>query len=144
MRQIHPHKLWTGNVRDRDNLAAINDLRIAAIIDLADMELPSHTLSRDLIYCRWPLRDGPDNPDWVLSGALDFLERLVRADISVMVCCSAGMSRSVALAAMALARVYGRDPQSTLVSIAGDQPTDVSAGFWLALLRLAAAQRPVR
>jgi hypothetical protein len=67
MREIIPRRLWLGNASDVRDLRRIHDLGVAAIVDLA-LEESVPQLTRDLIYCRFPLVDGSGNsPEDVLK-----------------------------------------------------------------------------
>ena len=51
-------------------------------------------LPRELVRCRFPLSDGGDNPPWLVRLAVESVAAFLRAKVPVLVCCSAGMSRS--------------------------------------------------
>jgi protein-tyrosine phosphatase len=82
---------------------------------------------RDLTYCRFPLVDGAGNPAWLLRGAAQTAAGFLRSGTPTLVCCSAGMSRAPAVAAMALAIATGRPPEECLREVAGG---DVSPALW--------------
>jgi len=129
MRQIHPHALWLGHVGDVREWRAVFDAGIQAIVDLAGNESPADP-PRDLIYHRFPLVDGAGNSDWLLKLACRTVADLLVANVSVLVYCSAGMSRSPAIAAAAIA-VATKQPLDQIlaaVQLAGD--VDVSPGLW--------------
>ena len=92
-------------------------------------------LGRDMIYCRFPLVDGAGNPAVVLRAAVEVTQRLVEQQIATLVACGAGMSRSPAVVAMALAKLSGQSPDETLARIIAGQPHDVSPLFWDELQR---------
>jgi hypothetical protein len=129
VREIHPGRLFIGNAIDARNLRLLYDNRIAAVVDLAVNEPPAQ-LARDLIYCRIPINDGGGNRNTIVATAIRCVANLIECDIRTMVACSAGMSRSVAIAAVAIAMATGREPDDCLASIATDAPHDVSPTLW--------------
>lgn len=98
MRNVIPNILWIGNALDVADLTQIYDAGIEAIVDLALDEKPA-MLSRDLIYCRFPLNDGGGNPRQHLRAAVEGVESLIAKQIPTLVFCSAGMSRSLGVGA---------------------------------------------
>jgi protein-tyrosine phosphatase len=98
---------------------------VSALVELADSE-PFAILPRDLVRCRFPLSDGGENPPWMLRFAVESVATLLRAGVPVLVCCSAGMSRSVCVAAGGVAQAEGRSLTESLSQVAGAGPVDVS------------------
>ena len=129
MRNVIPNLLWIGNVLDVADLAPIFQAGIEAIVDLALNEKPAQ-LAREFIYCRFPLNDGGGNPPQRLRAAVDGVESLISKRIPTLVYCSAGMSRSLAVTAVALARSRGQAPEDILLALASGQPHDVSPILW--------------
>ncbi len=86
-------------------------------------------LPRELVRLRFPLSDGGDNPSWLLRLAAESVAALVRSGVPVLVCCSAGMSRSVCVTAVGVALAESRPLAETLVSVVGSGPVDVSPGL---------------
>ena len=134
MRKVPERRLWIGNAADLRNPAAIMAAEIAALIELADGE-PSANLPRDLVRGRFPLSDGGDNPAWLLRLAAETVAALVRAEVPTLVCCSAGMSRSVAIAAAGLALADARSLEDSLRTVAAAGPHDVSPTLYAQLQR---------
>lgn len=128
MREIVPHQLWVGNAGDLRDPASIFEQEIEAIIDLAVEELPA-AVPRSLIYCRFPLNDG-ENESRLLLLAMKTAVSFLREQRPFLICCSAGMSRSPAIAAGALAVVQSRDADTVLEEIVAGHPHDVSPVFW--------------
>lgn len=83
---------------------------------------------------RIPLIDGAGNTAVALRLAVDAVGLLVRQQVPTLVACSAGMSRSPAIVAAALAMVLRRPPEDTLAMITREGPHDVSPGLWGDLL----------
>ena len=129
MRQIPGYSLCVGSVADVRDLHRVLSAGIEAVVDLAANE-PLPTLTRELVYCRFPLVDGAGNPPWLLRAAVEALAGFLRAGVPTLVFCSAGMSRSPVLAAAALSRVSERTPSECLELVTGDGPHDVSAALW--------------
>lgn len=101
---------------------------VEAVVDLAANE-PPHVFARGQTHARFPLLDGGGNPAWLLRTALLTLAELLRSSVPTFVFCSAGMSRSVVVAAAALAVVHQRPLSETLGMVAGNGPADVSPGL---------------
>ncbi len=129
MREVIPGRLWTGNSGDVRDPASVLDADVAALVNLAAEELPP-TLPRDILYCHFPLIDGPDNLPAILKIAVDTVAALLREEIPTLVYCGAGMSRSVAMAAAAVARWQGESLEETLKRLTDNVPHDVSPAFW--------------
>jgi protein-tyrosine phosphatase len=129
MRQILPHLLWLGHAGDARDLRAVLAADIAALVDLDDSSLPVK-VTRDLVYCRFPVLDGAGNPAWLLRAAVDTVAGLLRARTPTLVFCGAGMSRSPAIAAAALALVGGQSPEECLAQLAQSGPSDVMPALW--------------
>jgi protein-tyrosine phosphatase len=93
-------------------------------------EEPAISTPRDLIYFRFPLVDGSGNPPSTLLLAVGAVQGLIRLRIPTLVCCGMGLSRSPAVAAVALAMVRRETPDEVLRMLAEHHPVDVSPGFW--------------
>ena len=93
-------------------------------------EEPPLSPPRDVIYLRFPLVDGSGNPPSTLILAVGAVEGLIRLRVPTLVCCGMGLSRSPAVAAMALASVRQEPPDDVLRMLADRHPVDVSPGFW--------------
>ncbi|HJT76403.1 MAG TPA: hypothetical protein VJ739_04300 [Gemmataceae bacterium] len=129
MRSVPAQPLWLGHVGDARDLRRVLSLGIGALVDLALNE-PPVTVTRELVYCRFPLLDGPGNPPWLLRLAAETTAALVRSGTPTLVFCSGGMSRSPAVAAAALALATGRPPDSCLAEVCRSGPADLSPGLW--------------
>jgi protein-tyrosine phosphatase len=129
MYQVVQGLLWIGNALDARNPRALFDAEIAAIVDIAYEELPAQ-LPRDIVYCRFPLLDGTGNDPRLLQLAIETVVRLLAARIPTIVCCSGGMSRSPAIAAVALSRTRNQPAEEIFNSIVDSHPHDLSAPFW--------------
>lgn len=129
MREVVANLLWIGNVMDVADISCVFDVGIEALVDLGLNEKPLQ-LTRELIYCRFPLNDGGGNTPELLRSAVDAVESLIAKKIPTLVYCSAGMSRSVSVAAAALALSRGRSFDDTFVDLVSGQPHDVSLVLW--------------
>ena len=127
MRQVS-ELLWLGNARDARTLVPLLDLEIQAVVDLAIEERPAE-LTREMIYFRIPLLDGAGNSTAQLKLAVDAVTRLLRQEIKLLVSCSAGLSRSPAIAAAALAQREGGSLRGALAKLAQTGIHDVSPGL---------------
>jgi protein-tyrosine phosphatase len=120
--------LWVGHAGDLRDARAVLAAGIEAVVELADSE-PMATLPRDLVRCPFPLSDGGLNAPWLLRLAADSVASLIRACVPTLVCCAGGMSRSVCIAASAVAVAEGRPLNEALVAVIGSGPADVSPGL---------------
>ena len=114
---------------DARDLRLLYGNRIAAVVDLAANEPPAQ-LARDMIYCRIPIIDGDGNPSEIIETAIRCVISLIENDIRTLVACSAGMSRSPAIAAAAMAIVARCPPDNCLTAITTNAPHDVSPILW--------------
>ena len=135
MRQIPDRKLFIGPIADLDDPAAVCRQGIEAVVILAAEPLPD-PWPRDLIVARIPLSDDDGNTPSQLARAVDFVTALLEDEVAVLIVCSAGLSRSVAVAATALVRCQDSSPVEALRRVSDGRPTDVSAGLWHSLLKL--------
>jgi protein-tyrosine phosphatase len=129
MRQLLPYLLWLGHAGDARDMRRVLDAGIAALVDLT-LEQPPLATHRELIYCRIPLEDGSGNDPERLRLALRAVVGLVRSRIPTLLFCGAGMSRTPAVAAAALALVTGEDREKCLARVREIGPTDVSTALW--------------
>ena len=129
MHEVISGRLWIGNAVEARDLRSLLDMGVAAVVDLAIEELPASVV-RELIYCRIPLIDGASNPPERLQLAVETVASLIREDIATLVFCGAGMSRSPAITAAALAVVESADPNVVLQRIVAGYPHDVSPALW--------------
>ena len=125
MRQIGNRQLWIGHAGDTQDVRAILGAGIEAVVEVSDSDAFA-LLPRELIRCRFPLADGSGNPAWLLRLAAQTLADLLRAGVPVLICCSAGMSRSVCLAAAALAITERKSLDVSLREVGNTGPADVS------------------
>jgi hypothetical protein len=129
MREILPSKLWLGNAADARDVEGMMKVGVEAVIDLAIEQLMP-TLPRSLVYCRFPIMDGQQSSPSVLPAAIEMLVSLLNKGVPTLVCCSAGMSRSPAIVAGAVAIFQGGDPDTRLREVVMGHPHDVSPQLW--------------
>jgi hypothetical protein len=129
MREVIAGKFWVGNAGDVRDVRRVLSSGVAAVIDLAIEESPA-TFPRDIIYCRIPLLDGPDNPPARLHLAITTASALIKARIPTLIACGGGMSRAPTVAAAALAHAKGSDLQQALAEVLGTGPRDLAPGLW--------------
>ena len=125
MRPIEGRRLWIGNAGDLREPTGIFEAGIEAVVEVADSE-PIATLSRELIRFRFPLSDGGDNSPAILRLAVESVAGLLREQIPTLVCCSAGMSRSICVAAGGIALAEGRSLVEAMALVVDGGPADVS------------------
>ncbi len=124
MREVTP-RLWTGNALKARDIPAILDAGVEAIVDLA-IEEPPISATRELICCRIPLYDGVGNSPARIELAVETICKLIGSETPTLVACSAGMSRSPAIAAAGLSRMQGLSFAEAITRIAGLGACDVS------------------
>ena len=129
MHLVLPGQLWLGHAGDVRDVRPLMESGIAAVVDLAINE-PQPRLPREMVYCRFPLVDGEGNRAELLRLAIDTLAVLLRSRIPTLVYCSAGMSRSLAVAAAAWAAVHGFTPSHSLLVLSKSCAHDVSPTLW--------------
>jgi hypothetical protein len=132
MNQIVPHSLWLGHAGDGRDYRRLFDVGIKAVISLAAEERPDQP-PRELVYCRFPLLDGTGNDAGLLQLAVSTVAALVCQKVPTLVCCGMGLSRSPAVVAIALARVFRGSPEEWLHKVAEYHTTDVSPSLWAEL-----------
>lgn len=128
MRHISDYPLWLGHADDSRAKHELMRLGIAAVIDLA-VEEPPAVAGHEMVYCRFPLVDGAENPPWLLRAAIDMTATLLRENVPTLVACGGGVSRSPAIAAAALVKLGRPTLEDALLYIASFGHCDVSAGL---------------
>jgi hypothetical protein len=136
MRQVEGYPLWVGNARDARDIKGVFDAGIEAVVDLAMLCEPV-VPPRELVYLRFPLVDGGDNPPWQICAAIRTVAELVKLGVPTLVACDAGLSRSVVIAAAAL---WFETPLKTTLDevlgrLAAAGPCDVQPRLWLDVKR---------
>lgn len=132
MRRIPGYSLWLGHVGDVRDLHSVLPAGIIAVVDLALNEPPA-SITRELVYCRFPLLDGPGNPPWLLGTAVEAIVSLLESNTPTLVYCGAGMSRSPAAVAAALSRITRQSPDKCLADITVSGAVDITPGLWYEL-----------
>jgi hypothetical protein len=128
MREVIPTRLWIGNALDARNVTGVLDLGIAVVVDLA-IEGPPIQFPRDVVYCRFPLIDGAGNQPAVLRAAVETVANFIEFQTPTLVACGAGMSRSPAIVAAAMATTKRITVADALKALIAGQPHDVSPGL---------------
>lgn len=134
MRPIIADLLWIGNALDIRDVKAVLSLCVRGVVDLAANE-PPVLYPRDIAYCRFPLNDGAANDPATLKLAILSTAEFVKAKMPTLVACSAGMSRSPAIVAAALALVEAKSPDDVLLRIASASPHDINPALWSEIKR---------
>jgi protein-tyrosine phosphatase len=129
MNQIHPYLLRIGHAGDSDDVKALFDDGVRAVVQLAYEAAPI-LLPRELIVCRFPLIDGPGNRPEMLRLAIGTVAELLREQISVLVACGSGVSRAPAIAAAALARYTGKPLSECLQEVTRHRHADVHPALY--------------
>jgi len=83
-----------------------------------------------MVYCRIPIMDGDGNSHAIIEAAIRCVVTLVQRDFRTLVACSAGMSRSLVIAAAALALVTIQTPADCLRAIVTGGSHDISPPLW--------------
>jgi protein-tyrosine phosphatase len=129
MTRILPHLLWLGHAGDGRDYRQVFAADVRAIVQLA-VEEPPLQPPRELIYCRFPLVDGLGNSADLIALAVRTVRSLLEMEVPTLLCCGAGLSRSPAIAAAALARLRSRPLAEALAEVARQHSVDVSPGLW--------------
>ncbi|WLD14925.1 protein-tyrosine phosphatase family protein [Planctellipticum variicoloris] len=129
MRAIDQTPLFLGHAGNVRNLSSLHAAGIEIVVDLAAEESPA-VLSRDLVYCRFPLLDGGDNPDWLLRLAVETVADAIRNNVPCLIGCSAGLSRTPAIAVFGLARGRSLSIEEALHRVSETGPVSISPGLW--------------
>lgn len=140
MREIYADRLWTANAREARTPSDLFEAGIAAVVDVAYEESPAQ-LPRQLIHCRFPIVDGAGNDPTLLRLALLTTVELLKSGMPSIVACSAGMSRSPAIAICALAVYLAQSPDSVLASVNEKLSFELHGGLWTDVCEMAAELR---
>jgi hypothetical protein len=143
MRRIPGYSLWLGHAGNVRDVRALLGAEIVGVIDLAIQEAPT-SVTRELVYGRFPLVDGAGNPPWLLRAAVEMVAGLIRDDVPTLVGCGLGLSRSPCIAGAAIARVRGCPADEGLAIALGTSPADVSPALWAEVLEALGESRQVR
>lgn len=143
MNEIQPGLLWTGNAREARDAKMLFDADISAVADLAYEEPPAQ-LARQLVYCRFPIVDGAGNDPVLLRLALSTTVELLRNGIRTLVACSAGMSRSPAVAICALAVHLDQSPEKVLTTVDNHTAFELHGDLWTDVCETVAELRSAR
>jgi hypothetical protein len=141
MREIIPGWLWIANTRAANDIRGVLSVGVKAVIDLA-IEEPPIIYPRDIIYCRLPLIDGEGNSSTVINLAVDLAATCLAERTSLLISCSAGMSRSQVIAAAAISRVRKIPLKEALAEVAAGAPHDISPGLWTEVEQTQRRQTP--
>jgi hypothetical protein len=125
MRKIEPYELWIGHAGDLQNVPGVLAQGIAVVMELAGSEA-SAKLPRDIVHIRIPLSDGGENRQALLKLTIDAVACMLSDHIPTLVACSAGLSRSVAIASVAVAIHEKRPFKATLLDVCQSHPADVA------------------
>ncbi|WP_338741925.1 dual specificity protein phosphatase [Haloplanus salilacus] len=120
MRHRLTDTLHVGDRAAARDVEALSDAGITAVLRLTHGTPPAYPDS--LTVVSRPLVDGPRNDLSNFRAAVDRLTALLDADETVLVHCSAGSSRSVAVAVAALARRNGTDVETALDRLQSAHP----------------------
>jgi protein-tyrosine phosphatase len=132
IRDVYQGLLFVADAPSARDVKQLYKFNVVAVVDVAANEQPAQ-LSREFIYCRFPILDGTGNAPSVLKLAVETIMSLVRAEIPTVVACSAGMSRSPAIAAYSIAKITGKSPDACLLELVESGPHDVSPTLWAAM-----------
>ena len=135
MTEIVPKQLWIGSAVEVRQISRVLDAGVEALVDLALEERPP-SVTRDVVYCRFPLNDGRGNPPKLHRAADDAGVSLLEKRVTTLGYCGGGMSRSPEIVAAALAASRGGSFDKTLAGITAGRPHDVSPGFWVDVKRV--------
>jgi hypothetical protein len=140
VRQVGNYPLWVGTARDARDLRGVLAAGIEVIVDLA-VDEPPISVTRELVYLRFPLVDGGGNPPWLLLAAGSAIDGLVRLKVPTLIACSGGMSRSPAIASLGLCFATDqRAPDMVLRQVQRGTPSDIHPALWNDIMRCVATE----
>ncbi len=128
MREVLSGRLWTGNAHEARDIELVCQAGIRAVVDLA-IEEPPAVLPRELAYLRCPIDDSPSAARDLLRTAIATASTLVSEKTPTLVACSAGLSRSPSVAAVAVSLSTGQPFTEVLKELGEQGPTDISPGL---------------
>jgi hypothetical protein len=128
MRQVPGYQLWLGHIGDCRDLRAVLATGILAMVDLALNEPPA-TVTRELVYCRFPLLDGSGNAPWLVRAVVETVAGFLRSGTPTLLFCGAGMSRTPTIAAAAIAHLRSCSLAEAVSVVAQSGPADLSPGL---------------
>ncbi|APZ91907.1 protein-tyrosine phosphatase family protein [Fuerstiella marisgermanici] len=132
--------IWLGNSADlRDSRRMLGE-GIDAIIDLA-IEEPFPPLPRLINYCRFVVSDDGENDPAILQAAIAATAMFVQGGHRTGICCNAGLSRSLCVAAAVMSYVSAMSPNEALEAVSRIKPTDVNPALWRQIVTLPPLKR---
>jgi protein-tyrosine phosphatase len=130
------NSLWLGNALEARNAIALIEQGFNVVVDLVLNEPPA-VLPREIVYLRFPIVDSEGNNESILAAAIKTIALLMELEgLKITVCCSAGLSRSPAIVAAAIALSTNQNPDQTLARIAELTHCDVSPTLWTDISQL--------
>ena len=135
MTRVEPFLLWLGHLGEGRAGEKLESRGIRAVVQLA-VEERTFELQREIVFCRFPLVDGCGNDPALLAAAVHSTAALIERKVPALVCCGAGLSRSPAIAAAALALAERMPPEAALEIVSRHCPTDVLPGLWQEVVEL--------
>ena len=134
MREILPNQLWIGNAGDGRDPERLLAAGVVAVINLAAEE-PSPVLPRSMIYCHFPLMDGPQDDLRVLDVAIQTVVSLLKKPNPHAGLLRGGDEPISRHCGRCLSIVQGGSPDDKLKEIVAGHPHDVSPHLWEAVQR---------
>jgi protein-tyrosine phosphatase len=131
MREVLP-EVWIGNSRDVRDLKQIEAHGIQAVVELA-ADAPPVQMPAEIVYFRCPLSDDEESADWKIDVAIQMVGLLLVGSVPVLVACRAGMNRSPAIVAAALALAEDEPLDKALQKVTAAGPCDISPVLWEAI-----------
>ena len=129
MHEVIANQLWLGTAADARDFKGDRRAGIISVVDLAMEEAAIH-FPRDIVYCRIPLVDGAGNRPEIIMVAVQLTASLIATGVPTLVACSAGMSRSPAIVAAAIANIGEATMEEALEQITAGVAHDVSTSLW--------------
>jgi protein-tyrosine phosphatase len=132
--------LWVGNAADGRDINLVCQAQFDVVVDLA-IEEPPICLPRELSYFRIPLEDGGEDDLRRVISAIRTIAFSITQEMNTLVCCSAGLSRSPAIAAAAIAIKFAKNLDQSLREVASAKRCDVTPMLWRSVVE---AHRVIR
>jgi len=130
MNKIRPN-LYVGNMQDAKVAQPLTDAGITAILNVSYENDDPVYFVKQMRYIKIGLADSSENTKYMRDLAINALVALLNEGETVLVHCSAGVSRAPFVAAQALAKIENKDPDLMLQEIRNERTIVIKGALWL-------------
>lgn len=124
-------RLFVGNYKDASDIEDLKRHGITAVLNVAFEVVDPIYSPKEIFYIKIGLLDSADNKHYRKQLAIDTLILLLEEKETVLIHCSAGVSRSVFIASLALASIEKRDPHDIFEEIRKERSFSQKGGLWI-------------